>query len=197
VLVTSKLDAIRTDTFRFRDARALGIQSRDLGDLVAHSEIRRVGRGIYRKSTAMVSDLNLVEIASRAPMSTICLTAALARHDLIDAIPPTLDVALPRGSRHPKTTAPVRWHSFDTSTFDIGRQPETIDGTDLTIGVYSAERCIVDAFRMRGYVGYEIAREALGNWLRIPGSRPAKLLMLAQRIPRSEGPLRTALEFMS
>lgn len=193
----SKFDTIENDTFSFREARAAGLQIRDIQDLVDDRKINRIGRGIYRKASATIADLNLIEIATRAPRATICLTTALARYDLTDAIPSTLDIALPRGSRHPRVTAPVQWHTFDKDTFDLGRQTATIEGTDLTIGMYSPERCIVDAFRLRGYVGYEIAIEALGNWLRRPGARPAKLLMLARQIPRSEGPLRNALEFMS
>lgn len=193
----SKIDIIDTDTFSFREARAAGLQTRDLQDLVGGKNLIRIGRGVYRKANAGVADLNLIEIATRAPRSTICLTTALARYDLVDAIPSALEIALPRGSRPPKTTAPVRWHSFDRTTFDLERQAEMIEGTHLTIGMYSPERCIVDAFRLRGYVGYEIAHEALANWLRRPGARPGQLIMLARQIPRSEGPLRTALEFLS
>ena len=43
----------------------------------------------------------------------------------------------------------------------------------------------------------EIATEALRNWLRLRGSRPAKLIEIARQIPRSEGPLRTALEYLT
>lgn len=193
----SKFDTIENDTFSFQEARSAGLQIRNIQDLVDGRKVTRIGRGIYRKANAPIADLNLIEIATRAPQATICLISALARYDLTDTIPSTLDIALPRGSRHPKVTAAVHWHTFDKKTFDLGRHSATIEGTDLTIGMYTAERCIVDAFRLRGYVGYEIALEALANWLRRPGARPAKLLMLARQIPRSEGPLRTALEFMS
>lgn len=33
------------------------------------------------------------------------------------------------------------------------------------IGIYSPERSIADAFRLRGEVGYELARDALREWL--------------------------------
>lgn len=195
--MNTKLDAITADTFTFTDARNAGLQVRDLQNLLNKHAIERVSRGRYRRTNAPFADLNLIEITTRAPNATICLTSALARYDLIDAIPDKIDIALPRNLRHPKTTAVVHWHSFDASTFRIERREEPIDGSDLTIGIYSPERSIIDAFRLRGYVGYEIATEALRNWLRLRGSRPAKLIKIARQIPRSETPLRTALEFLT
>jgi predicted transcriptional regulator of viral defense system len=195
--MNTKLDAITKDTFTFTDARNAGLQVRDLQKLLEHHRIERLSRGRYRRTDAPNTDLNLVEITTRAPLATICLTSALARYDLIDAIPDSLDIALPRNTRHPKTTAAVHWHSFDKPTFTLERREEPIDGSDLTIGIYSPERSIIDAFRLRGYVGYDIATEALRNWLRLRGSRPAKLINIARQIPRSETPLRTALEFLT
>jgi predicted transcriptional regulator of viral defense system len=195
--VETRLDSIKADTFTFTQARGAGLQVRDLQKLVTDRAIERVSRGRYRRTNAPDADLNLIEISTRAPLATICLTSALARYELIDAIPDKLDIALPRNLSHPKTTAAVRWHSFDARTFSIERRRESIPGTDLGIGIYSPERCIIDAFRLRGYVGYEIAHEALLSWLRQRGARPAKLVKLARQLPRAEAPLRTALEYLS
>ena len=104
--------------------------------------------------------------------ATICLTSALAHHDLTDAIPAALDVAIPRGSRTPASTGAIAWHQFDRPTFEIGREQITIPGSDQTIGIYSPERSIADAFRLRGEVGYELARDALREWQR-RGGKPS------------------------
>lgn len=42
-----------------------------------------------------------------------------------------------------------------------GRNEIEIPGSTLTIGIYSPERCIADAFRLRGDAGYEMGRDAL------------------------------------
>jgi len=193
----TKLDAIASDSFTFNEARNAGLQVRDLQKLIDLREIERVSRGRYRRTDAPFADLSLIEISTRASLATICLTSALARYDLIDAIPERIDIALPRNTSHPKTTAAVHWHSFDALTFNIERREAPIEGSSVTIGMYSPERSIIDAFRLRGYVGYEIATEALRNWLPLRGSRPAKLIEIARQIPRSEGPLRTALEYLT
>ena len=104
-------------------------------------------------------------VAAANDRSTICLASALARHDLTDQIPTRIDVALPRGTRLPKVSAPVRWHRFAPATFDLGRDVIALDG-GYTLGLYSPERSIVDACRLRHLEGDELGREALKAWLR-------------------------------
>jgi hypothetical protein len=119
----------------------------------------------------------------------------LARHGLRDEIPGAIDVALPRTRRHPAVSAPVRWHRFDPVTFAIGREELLVD--ELRLGMYSAERSICDAFRVRHIEGPEQAVDALKRWLRRPGSQPAALLRIAQRLgPRAETPIRETLQVL-
>jgi predicted transcriptional regulator of viral defense system len=152
---------------------------------------------VYRPTQLPPADLDLLEIALKAPLATLSLASALARHELIDEIPSRIDIALPRGHRAPTTSAPIEWHQFDKATFELGRSTTPIDGTDHVIGLFSPERSIVDAFRMRRTIGYETPNEALKGWLRRPGSQPAALLSIAMKIPRSMGPLRQALEILT
>jgi hypothetical protein len=71
-----------------------------------------------------------------------------------------------------------------------------IPGTDLTIGLYSAERSIADAFRLRGDLGYEVARDALREWLR-RGGKAADLIEMATRLPRAKRPIMQALDYLT
>lgn len=150
--------------------------------------------GPYRLD-APPADLDLLEIATRAPEATLCLRWALAHHDLTDDVPSEIDAALPRGRRHSKTSAPAQWHSFDPPTFEIGRGWLEISGP-LRIGLYSLERSIIDAFRLRYQEGYELAYEALQSWLRHREAQPAKLLKMARDFPKAEPSLRQALEIL-
>jgi hypothetical protein len=88
------------------------------------------------------------EIALRASDATLRLTTSLSHHGLTDVIPPEIDVALPRSRPPPSVRAPVRWHRFHEDTFDLGRETLEVD-EGLTIGIYSAERSLIDAFRLR------------------------------------------------
>jgi predicted transcriptional regulator of viral defense system len=155
----------------------------------------RIARGIYLPAEASAADWDQLEAATRRPDATICLTSALAHHDLTDAIPTALDVAIPRGSRTPASTGAIAWHQFDRATFEIGREQILIPGSHQTIGIYSSERSIADAFRLRGEVGYELARDALREWLR-RGGKPARLIDIASQLPRAKSPVLQALQML-
>ena len=181
--------------FTYQQALEAGLSKHAVYRLRDGGAIEALGRGVYRRSDARLADPDLLEVGARAPRATLCLTSALARHGLSDAIPSAHDIALPRGTRAPSVTASVTWHHFDAATFDVGREWLQLE-SGMRIGLFSAERSIVDAFRLRGREGHELAHEALKRWLRRRGSSPAALLKLANALPRCEAPLRRALEVL-
>lgn len=182
------------ETFTFRQAIAAGLTRHEIYRLHAQGRLERIARGVYhRPEASWGSDIDLIEIALRAKDATLCLTSALARHGLTDQIPACIDIALPRGRWRPVTSAPVSWHSFDTATFCIGRETLSLEGSQA-IGVYSPERCIIDAFRLRHREDPELAISAAKKWLRLPGHHPATLLEMATHFPKTLPSLRTALE---
>jgi predicted transcriptional regulator of viral defense system len=184
------------DTFTYRDARTAGIGKREFYAMRDAGLIDRLSRGLYRRSEAAGTvDLDRLEIALRAHSPTLCLTTALAHHQLTDANPASIDVAVPAGSHRPLVTAPVTWHQFDRATFEVGRTTLPVDGT-VTIGLYSAERSIIDAFRLRHQEGEDVAYIALRRWLRRPGSSPAALHEMASHFPPAVKPITEALEIL-
>ena len=181
--------------FSYSEARATGLSDQALRKLRADGSVELLSRGIYRRTDVETAEIELSEIVLRAPKATLCLTTALSRHDLTDAIPRTMDVALPQGTWLPRLSIPVTWHKFARATFEIGRETVRID--NHRIGLYDAPRSIVDTFRMRHLEGYELAIEALKRWLRKRGSQPSALLAMAHRVdPRSEAALRKAMEIL-
>jgi hypothetical protein len=155
------------ETFRYSEA--LGrVSERRLRRLLENGAVVAFPRGLYRKRD-WVGDEDLVEIAATAPQATLCLRSALARHELIDDIPAEIDIAIPCGSWTPATTAPVRWRHFDPDTFKVGHGRLDMDGA-RSIGLYSAERSIIDAFRMR-------------SRRRRPGQRGAQAVAVLRRSP--------------
>lgn len=181
------------DTFTYADAQRDGVSDRRLRALVEQGAVYRIGRGVYRKVGAAAGDEDLHEVAARAPVGTLCLTTALARHGLTDQIPDRIDVALPRYQRAPRVTARVAWHRFDAATYDLGREVLVLED-GLTLGLYGPERCIVDSFRLRHLGGDDVAFEALRRWLRRAGATPSSLLSLAGRFPKAERAIRDALK---
>jgi hypothetical protein len=179
-------------TFRYGEALD-HISERQLRTLIDAGDVLALARGLYRKSD-WIGDVDLIEIAAKAPRATLCLRSALTHHDLIDDIPAEIDIAIPRGSWAPATVAPVRWRHFDRATFEIGRNILELDA-DHTIGIYGKERCIIDAFRLRHREGSDLAIEALKRWLR-GGGQPSNLLMMARSFPRTATRIRETLEIL-
>lgn len=183
------------DLFTYSEATGHGLSDRRLYALRDNGELITLGRGLYRWADAPAADLDLIEIAERAPRATLCLETALAQHDLVDAIPASIDIAIPRGETRPKLQAPHRLHQFDRGTFDIGR--DTFDvGARQPLGIYSAERSLIDLVRLRHDQGPELAWEALRRWLSRHGRNPGQLITMARQFKGAEAPLRSALEIL-
>ena len=183
------------DLFTRDEALRAGLSIRDLYSQRDSGELLALGGGLYRRADAPSADLDLIEIAERAPRATLCLETALVRHGLLDAIPAATDIAIPRGTTRPRLRAPIRLHHFQPDTFEIGR--ETIDvGARTPLGLYSAERSIIDFIRLRHIEGSDQAWEALRRWLARPGRNPGRLLRLAKSFKGAETPLREALEIL-
>lgn len=182
--------------FSYSQAREARLSQRRIYWLRDHGLIESLTQGTYRRADIGIeANPDLVEIATRAPRATLCLASALAWHDLTDAIPAKIDIAIPRGSRRPPTAAPVAWHAFDPGKFDIGRDSLVL--TQATrLGLYGPERSIIDAYRLRHNEGAELAHEALKRWLRSPESSAAKLMRMAEHFPKASPALRSALEIL-
>ena len=189
------LRKILGDTFTYREAMQASVSDRRLYQLRDSGEVVPLGGGIYRWADAEPADDDLVEIAERVQDATLCLETALARHDLIDAIPAVIDVAVPRGHSRPMLRAPIRLHQFDQRTFELGRDLLDV-GARRPLGMYSAERSIIDAVRMRHWEGSDIAWGALRRWLAQPGRDPARLIQMASQLPNAEPALRRAFEVL-
>lgn len=182
--------------FTYTEARRRGVSDRRLYALRDAGVLEPIGRGLYRRADLPDgTDPDLIEIGRRASRATLCLTTALARHQLTDLIPPSIDVAVPRGHSRPRVQAPVIWHTFAPATFDIGREDVAVSDT-VRIGLYDPQRCIIDAFRLRHWEGPEIAYEALRRWLRRRDAQPSQLLKVARSFPKAEPALRAALEIL-
>lgn len=158
--------------------------------------IERIARGVYRRDAASGADPNLVEAALRVSSATVCLTSALAWHELTDEIPDRLDLAVPRGAWIPQSVATVAWHTVIPAAFNVDRHEAAVPGAEgVAIHVYGPERTIADLLRLPGRRDEGVA--ALRVWLRRHGSRPAALVRVAEQLPRAAVPVRRALEYLA
>lgn len=180
-------------TFTSAEAAQLGLSRRRLLALQEEGALERIGRGVYRRTDAEAANLDLIEVAIKAPQGTLCLTSALAQHELSDTIPGTIDVAVPRGTWTPLVDLPVTWHKFAPTTFDIGRTGLPLD-SEREIGLYNPPRTIIDTFRLRHILGDDMAYEALRRWL--GHGQPSELIDMARHFPAAFPPILRALQVL-
>lgn len=145
-------------------ALRLGVHPRTFYALRDAGEIERVGRGLYRLSTAPpLSSPDLIHIAMRNPRAVVCLISALAHHRLTTQVPHAVDIALPSHAQVPKTDGPpLRVFWYPEPSFSVGIELQTIDG--VPVRIYSPEKTIADCFKYRNKIGLDIAIEALRNY---------------------------------
>lgn len=182
--------------FTLDDACAVGVRKDQVYDLLGKGEIERLGRGVYLRPFEI--DPAFASLAGATALhddATLCLTSALVYHDLSDTIPFGSDIALPRGTHLPAGFAHISWHTFDPTTFHVGRNYINA-GDGITLAIYSAERTIVDCFRLMHQEGSDVAYEALRRWLPHRGNSPAALLELADSFPRAKPRIQNALEIL-
>ena len=155
-------------------ARA-GLRKAQVYALVESGELKRIGRGVFVDPDLIDPAWTALAAATALKTeATLCLTSALVYHDLSDAIGFATDIALPRGTRHPAGFDHVSWHSFDPATFKVGRTFLEQDG--LTLAIYSAERTIIDCFRLahQGRLGSSLrGAPSLGSPTRQPALHTA------------------------
>lgn len=183
---------------RRTDLGELGLSKHHLYAMARSGELEKIAPGIYARPGELDdTTASLASISMRNHSATICLLSALSLHELTDEIPRETDIALPRGERTLSSRfAPIRWHSFERTTFHLGRTQHILTDDGITIGLYSPERTIVDAFRLRHEIGADIANTALKRWLRWHGNTPATLLELAHSFPTVLPALRSTLEIL-
>jgi predicted transcriptional regulator of viral defense system len=176
----------------------LGLSTHRLYAMARAGELEQIAPGLYARPGELDDTTSTwASISLRKASATLCLLSALSLHELTDEIPRASDIAVPRGERSLSTkSATIRWHSFDRATFELGRTQHPLTDDGITIGLYSAQRTIIDAFRLRHELGADIANEALKRWLRRRDSAPATLLDLATSFRHALPALRSSLEVL-
>lgn len=185
------------DLLSYDDLAAQGLTRHGLDRLIETGEFERIAPGLFlRSGLADETTAAWIAVATKRPESALCLLTALSLHELTDEIPARSDIAIPRGTQ-PITVhhSPIAWHRFDADTFSVGRTEHTLpDGS--SIGLYSAERTVIDLFRLRHAWGSDLALGALKQWLRQRDNSPGSLLAMAEEFPKARPAIQQALEVL-
>lgn len=147
--------------FTSAEAAAHGIHPSTLARAIANGTVERVSRGKYRFAEAEITEHHgLVLAAASVPTGVVCLTSALAFHEVGTQLPREIWMAVPRTTWKPKVDyPPLRLVYFTGAALTSGVEEHTLEGRHIR--VYDIAKTIVDCFNYRTIVGLDVVLEAL------------------------------------
>jgi len=172
-----------------------GVTATTVSRLEREAAIVRLARGLYQLPDAsMDAHHTLAEAAKLVPKGIICLTSALAFHELTDQIPAKVWIAIGPKDWHPKFRyPPTRFAHFPSNQLRVGMERHVIDGVEVPI--FGVAKTIADLFRYRRTVGINVALEGLREALRKRKATPAQIAKYASaaRVWKTMEPYMSAL----
>ncbi|WP_372071430.1 type IV toxin-antitoxin system AbiEi family antitoxin domain-containing protein [Tistrella mobilis] len=157
-----------------------GVHPETLSRLVEEGVLTRVSRGLYQLTGAdITAPHDLAEVAKRVPKGVICLISALQFHELTLQTPSRVWVAIGPKARKPKIEyPPTRIVRFGEQALSLGVQTHTIDG--VPVPIFDPAKTVVDCFRFRKLVGFDVALEGLHNVIKSGKAKPAEIVRHAR-----------------
>jgi predicted transcriptional regulator of viral defense system len=164
-----------------------GVTAATVSRMKARGLIVQLGRGLYQLPDAPL-DVNhsLAEAAKLVPKGVICLTSALAFHELTDTIPSRVWIAIGPKDRRPRIeNPPLQIVRFGEKVIGSGIEEHLIEGVHVRI--YDPAKTAVDLFRYRRSAGkryqkspgLNLALEGMKEALRQRKATPAEIARYA------------------
>jgi predicted transcriptional regulator of viral defense system len=157
---------------RLSELNGVGITSATISRMKERGLVLQLGRGLYQLSDASFdSNHALAAAAKLVPKGVVCLTSALAYHELTDTISRGVWMAIGSKDRRPQIEQPrlviVR---FGPKAFSTGIEEHVIEG--VTVRIFNPAKTVVDLFRYRRSAG-KLYKKSPGLNLALEGMREA------------------------
>jgi predicted transcriptional regulator of viral defense system len=175
---------------RLSELTEAGITATTVSRMKEKGLIHQLRRGLYQLPDASVgANHSLAEAAKIVSKGVICLTSALAFHELTDTIPSHIWIAIGPKDRRPKTDDPLlQIVRFTPLLLSEGVKEHKIEGVQVKIT--EPARTIVDLFRYRRSAGtryqkspgLNLALEGLRKALRERKATPAEIARYANDV---------------
>ena len=178
---------------RTSEALEAGIEERTLYWMRDEGLIEAYSRGVYHlTSMPLPAHPDVAAVFRRYPRAVLCLTSALAFHEIGTQIPNAVHIAVPSGTKAPRFDYPrvVRF-TMAPAALEAGVEEHDIDGTQVR--VFNVAKTVADCFKYRNRIGFEVALEALQEAIRARRTTPAEIMEYA-RIDRVQNVIRPYLE---
>src|SRR5580700_11168330 len=129
---------------RLSELTEAGVTAATVSRMKNKGLIVRLGRGLYQLPNASF-DANhpLAEAAKLVPKGVVCLTSALAFHELTDTMPSRVWMAIGAKNRLPRTDhPPLQFVRFGQKVLTSGIEEHKIEG--VRVRIYSPAKTVVD-----------------------------------------------------
>lgn len=187
--------AARRGAIRRSDIQDIQPSATLLRHLVRQGLLTRGARGVYTLPSFPVTENHtLVEVAVRHPQAVICLLSALQFHGLGPELPHQVWVAIPKASRQPNTTLPLRINRASGESMTFGIETHTLEG--VPVKITSRAKTVADCLKYRNKIGLSVALEALKSFVQKRQPGDLRELHVAAKVCRVERVLKPYLEAM-
>ena len=159
---------------RLSEFKSAGITAATIGRMRDDGEVIRLARGLYQLPDAPLdANHSLAEAAKRLPKGVVCLTSALAFHELTDQLPRSVWIAIGKNDWSPQDEPALRIVRFTDTLLAQDVKMTSIEG--VPVKVFGVAKTIADCFRHRRSVGQSVAPEGLQEALRQRKATPAEI----------------------
>jgi predicted transcriptional regulator of viral defense system len=172
---------------RLSEFKEAGITAATVSRMKEKGLVLQLSRGLYQLADASVDAHHaLAEAAKLVPRGIVCLTSALAFHELTDTIPTRVWMAIGAKDRLPrKDSPPLQFVRFGHKVLTSGVKEHMIEG--VRVRVYDPAKTVIDLFRYRRSAGkryqkspgLNLALEGLREALRQRKATPAEIARYA------------------
>jgi predicted transcriptional regulator of viral defense system len=164
---------------RLTELKATGATAAAVSRLARDGKIVRLSRGLYQLADAQIEAHHaLAEASKRVPHGVVCLTSALAFHDLTDTMPAKVWMAIARTNHAASNPQPpMGFVRFPPRRLAQGVSIHQIEG--VSVPITDPAYTVIDMFRYRSVTGLPLAIEGLKAALRIQMVTPAELARIA------------------
>ncbi|MDP4145817.1 MAG: Abortive infection protein AbiEi [Bacillota bacterium] len=158
-----------------------GINPYYINNLENEGYIIRVSWGLYKWNEDDFQYTNeIYEIYRIIPKGVICLTSALAFHELTTYNPWHYQVAIERNKKVAiPEYPPIKLVFFTQSFYELGITEVKKEGHKIR--VYDLEKTICDCIRYRNKIGPELVKEGMNEYMKRKDRNLSKLIMYAQK----------------
>ena len=165
---------------RMKDLKTTGFQTRDIRQLLEKGRLVKVKPGLYRLADVRPGETSgLVEICLAMPKAVICLTSALAFHELTTFIPTAISFAIPMQDKPVNLPSPPN-EPFFFSENQYKAGIEHIATKAGLVRIYGLEKTVCDLFRFRNKLGEDLALEGLKEYLKLRNRDLNRLMKFAE-----------------